>query len=48
MNWDFKLRDEFVDGIKPSQQGWLWPAMDDGLWDGPKENWQQFKLLILS
>jgi FkbM family methyltransferase len=46
MSWDFILRDEFVDDIKPSQRGWLWPAKDDGLWDGPKENWPQFKELI--
>jgi len=27
-------------------QGWLWPAKDDGCWDGPKENWSSFKPLI--
>ena len=44
--WDFCLRDEMIDGIKPSDEGWLWPKSDDGLWDGPKENWTQFKPLI--
>ncbi len=46
MDWNFALRDELVDGIKPSQQGWLWPEKDNGCWDGPKENWQTFKPLI--
>ncbi len=46
MDWNFVLRDELVDGIKPSQQGWLWPEKDNGCWDGPKENWQTFKPLI--
>ena len=44
--WDFCLRDEEVDGIKPSTDGWLWPKGDDGLWDGPKQNWSQFKPVI--
>ena len=43
MSWDFVLRDEEIDGIKPSNDGWLWPLGDDGLWDGPKENWHEFK-----
>ena len=46
MSWDFILRDELIDDTKPSQRGWLWPAKDDGLWDGPKENWPQFKQII--
>lgn len=46
MDWNFALRDELVDGIKPSQQGWLWPEKDNGCWDGPKDNWQTFKPLI--
>ena len=46
MDWNFKLRDELIDGVKPSMQGWLWPARDDGCWDGPKENWNAFKPLI--
>ncbi len=46
MDWNFVLRDELVDGIKPSQQGWLWPEKDNGCWDGPKDNWQTFKPLI--
>ena len=46
MSWDLILRDELVDDTKPTNQGWLWPAKDNGLWDGPKENWPQFKHLI--
>ena len=44
--WNFCLRDEEIDGIKPSTDGWLWPLNDEGLWDGPKQNWSQFKPVI--
>lgn len=46
MSWDFFVRDSDVDGVRPIPEGWLWPHGDDGLWDGPKENWNQFKPLI--
>jgi FkbM family methyltransferase len=44
--WELKLRDEFVDDLKPTTHGWLWPASDNGLWDGPSENWRSFKPII--
>lgn len=44
--WELRLRDEFVDDLKPTTYGWLWPASDDGLWDGPSENWRNFKPII--
>ena len=40
-------RDVLVDECKPSKQGWLWPADDTGLWDGPAENWPTFKQAIM-
>lgn len=43
---EYVLKDELVDGVKPTEQGWLWPAEDNGVWDGPKENWPQFKSYI--
>jgi FkbM family methyltransferase len=46
MDWNFKLRDQLVDDVKPTAQGWLWPEQDDGCWDGPAENWISFKQLI--
>ena len=37
---DFKslvhIREDSVDGIS----GWMWPRQDEGLWDGPKMNWE--------
>ena len=43
---NYFLRDTLVGGLKPTEEGWLWPEGDDGLWDGPKENWEQFKPCI--
>lgn len=46
MSWEFFVRDSDVDGIRPVPEGWLWPIGDDGVWEGPKENWAQFKPII--
>ena len=45
--WKVTYKDILLDGYKPSEQGWLWPAEDSGLWDGPAENWPLYKQAIM-
>jgi FkbM family methyltransferase len=36
----FYYRDQDITGIKPDLKGWLWPEGDDGLWEGPRTDWE--------
>lgn len=47
MDWSFIRKQELVDNVIP-EGGWLWPASDSGLWEGPKNDWEQYKSIILS
>jgi FkbM family methyltransferase len=34
-----EFRDSLIDGVKPHDEGWLWPVTDRGLWSGPNDDW---------
>lgn len=36
------VKDAEIDGLK----NWVWPATDQGLWEGPKDNWTEIRRCI--